>query len=250
MSCVRGVAAWGLLAVAVLVTAPARAVDCERVSRDGNGFIVCQADLARERVEVAYAGADGQRLGGFEALRRDYARQGLALVFAMNAGIFHPDFRAVGLLVVDGRTLAPINRGSGYGNFFMQPNGVFMVDADGARVIPTHEFRNHAPRFATQSGPLLVDRGMIPDTIAFRAGSTSRTVRNGVCAPAPQRAAFVISEGKVNFHEFARFFRDELHCTDALFLDGTISSLYAPALRRADDHAALGPMIAVVTRGN
>jgi uncharacterized protein YigE (DUF2233 family) len=36
------------------------------------------------------------------------------------------------------------------------------------------------------------------------------------------------------------------HCTDALFLDGTISSLYAPALKRADDHAALGPMIAIV----
>jgi len=229
---------------------PAHAVDCERVAVDGLKFIVCRADVARERVEVAYADAQGQRYGGFEALRKACAHDGLTLKFAMNAGMFHPDFRAVGLLVVNGRTLAPINRGSGYGNFFMQPNGVFMIDDEGARVLPTHEFRNQTPRFATQSGPMVVDRGMIPQTHAFRASSTSRTVRNGVCAPTPQQVAFVISEGKVNFHEFARFFRDSLHCRDALFLDGTISSLYAPALQRADDPAALGPMIAIVEPRN
>jgi uncharacterized protein YigE (DUF2233 family) len=30
----------------------------------------------------------------------------------------------------------------------------------------------------------------------------------------------------VNFHGFARLFRDELGCRDALFLDGTISQFY------------------------
>ncbi len=235
-----------MVSFGLLAMGPAHAVECERVSREARTFVVCRADLERDRVKIAYAGADGRRLGNFAALRRDYLRDGMAMKFAMNAGMFHPDFRAVGLLVVDGKTLVPINRGTGFGNFFMQPNGVFMIDAEGARVLATHEFRNHAPDFATQSGPLLVDRGMIPNTVAFRAGSTSRTVRNGVCAPTPRRVAFVITEGKVNFHEFARFFRDELHCTDALYLDGTISSLYAPALRRADDHSPLGPMIAVV----
>jgi uncharacterized protein YigE (DUF2233 family) len=245
MRCVAFLAPWSLLAMT-----SAHAVECERVSVDGLKFIVCRADVARERVEVAYADAQGQRFGSFEALRKASARDGLTLKFAMNAGMFHPDFRAVGLLVVNGQALAPINRGSGYGNFFMQPNGVFMIDAEGARVLPTHEFRNQAPHFATQSGPMVLDRGMIPDTHAFRASSTSRTVRNGVCAPTPQQAAFVISESRVNFHEFARFFRDSLQCTDALFLDGTISSLYAPALKRADGHAALGPMIAIVEPRN
>lgn len=245
MRCVAFLALLNLLAMT-----PVHAVDCERVPVDELKFIVCRADVARERVEVVYADAKGQRFGGFEALRKAYARDGLTLKFAMNAGMFHPDFRAVGLLVVNGQTLAPINRSSGYGNFFMQPNGVFMIGDDGARVLPTHEFRKQAPRFATQSGPMVVDRGMIPQTHAFRANSNSRTVRNGVCAPTPQQVAFVISEGKVNFHEFARFFRDSLRCTDALFLDGTISSLYAPALKRADDHAALGPMIAVVRPRN
>src|SRR5262245_47197092 len=156
----------------------AGAVGCERRVMQAQSFIVCRADALRERVEIAWAGADGRRLGGFDALRKAYTGEGLTLEFAMNAGMFHPDFRAVGLLVVKGKTLAPINRAAGPGNFFMQPNGVFMIDADGARVLATHEFRNHRPRFATQSGPLLVERGMIPNTVAFRPGSTSRHVRN------------------------------------------------------------------------
>ncbi|HET9475699.1 MAG TPA: phosphodiester glycosidase family protein [Steroidobacteraceae bacterium] len=163
----------------------------------------------------------------------------------MNAGMFHADFRPVGLLVVDGRTLGPINRSSGHGNFFLQPNGVFMVDADGARVLATHVYRNAEPGLATQSGPMLLDRGLIPDIIAFRPTSTSRFIRNGVCAQSPQLVVFVISEGPVNFFEFARFFRDSLGCRDALYLDGSVSSLYAPQLGRADRHSRLGPMFAV-----
>jgi uncharacterized protein YigE (DUF2233 family) len=43
----------------------------------------------------------------------------------------------------------------------------------------------------------------------------------------------------------AVLFRDKLHCPDALFLDGTISSLYAPELKRSDSRGELGPMIGV-----
>lgn len=57
---------------------------------------------------------------------------------------------------------------------------------------------------------------------------------------------FVITEKQVNFYEFATYFRDQLHCQDALYLDGVISSLYAPSLQRDDRRAALGPMFGVV----
>jgi len=45
---------------------------------------------------------------------------------------------------------------------------------------------------------------------------------------------------------FATFFRDGLRCPNALFLDGSIASLYAPGLRRADWFFAMGPMIGAV----
>jgi uncharacterized protein YigE (DUF2233 family) len=66
-----------------------------------------------------------------------------------------------------------------------------------------------------------------------------------VGVPSPDIALFVISEAPVNFYEFATFFRDQLRCPDALFLDGTISSLYAPELKRSDFRMSLGPIIGV-----
>ena len=50
----------------------------------------------------------------------------------------------------------------------------------------------------------------------------------------------------MRFHDFATLFRDRLGCRNALFLDGSISSLYAPGLRRHDREAVMGTIIAVV----
>jgi uncharacterized protein YigE (DUF2233 family) len=60
---------------------------------------------------------------------------------------------------------------------------------------------------------------------------------------------FVITEGRVNFDTFARFFRDRLGCANALFLDGgSAPGLYAPEMGRNDrpGHGGYGPIIAVV----
>ncbi|MEQ1852330.1 MAG: hypothetical protein ABMA01_12140 [Chthoniobacteraceae bacterium] len=40
-------------------------------------------------------------------------------------------------------------------------------------------------------------------------------------------------------------FRDVLRCPDALFLDGTISSLHSTKLNRSDFRMDLGPMLGV-----
>ena len=47
----------------------------------------------------------------------------------------------------------------------------------------------------------------------------------------------------MTFHEFGRLFRDGLGARDALYFDGSISRLYAPALNRADFGRRLGPII-------
>ena len=72
-------------------------------------------------------------------------------------------------------------------------------------------------------------------------------IRNGVgVAPDGQSAFLAISDAPVNFHDFAVFFRDGLGARDALFLDGSISRLYAPALGRDDFGFPMGPIIGVV----
>jgi uncharacterized protein YigE (DUF2233 family) len=84
---------------------------------------------------------------------------------------------------------------------------------------------------------------------AFIPNSTYRKPRDGVGVSGPNEVYFVITKGGVSFYEFARFFRDRLGCTNALFLDGgEAPGLYAPALGRNDapGHGGYGPIIAVV----
>ena len=230
--------------LALSTTHGASAVSCAVATGAQARYTVCRVNAREERLRVFYADARGDRFETFEALRADLARRGETLAFAMNAGMFHPGFRPVGLLVIDRQTIAPINRAPGIGNFFLQPNGVFVLDARGARVLATDEYRDLTPDFATQSGPMLLHHGQIPDIPAFSATSRSRHIRNGVCAPTPDTVAFAISEDEVSLSEFARFFAT-LGCAEALYLDGSISSLYAPQLKRADDREKLGPMIGV-----
>jgi uncharacterized protein YigE (DUF2233 family) len=84
---------------------------------------------------------------------------------------------------------------------------------------------------------------------AFIVNSTDRKPRNGVGVSGPTQVHFVITKGSVSFDEFARFFRDDLGCRNALFLDGGAApGLYAPELDRDDapGHGGYGPIIAVV----
>jgi uncharacterized protein YigE (DUF2233 family) len=79
----------------------------------------------------------------------------------------------------------------------------------------------------------------------FNTNSTSRLIRNGVGVAASGKVIFAITEEPVNLYEFAVLFRDLLACPNALYLDGVISSLHAPPLKRSDKRAELGPIIGV-----
>jgi uncharacterized protein YigE (DUF2233 family) len=232
-------------ALAVVALNSAVAVDCTQVEFGGKTFTTCRVKVREERLQLFHRDEAGVPFKRFDRLASWLAAHKRKLVFAMNAGMYHADFSAVGLFVADGRQLAPLNTANGEGNFFLKPNGVFALTESGVRVMETSEYLTNHERviLATQSGPLLVRSGRIHP--AFHADSTSRLVRNGVGVPSPDIAFFVISDALVTFYEFATFFRDRLHCPDALFLDGTISSLYSTDLNRSDFRMDLGPIIAV-----
>jgi len=92
---------------------------------------------------------------------------------------------------------------------------------------------------------MLVHEDQITTSAVMNPNSTWRKIRNGVCAPSPDVVDFVVSEAAVTFYEFAGFFRDSLHCREALYLDGSISSLYAPSLHREDSGSDMGPILGV-----
>ena len=169
------------------------------------------------------------------------------IAFAMNAGMFDDRGQAIGLLVANGRQLHPLNRRSGPGNFHLMPNGVFYGDAEGWHLATTDAYSAAQPAgpisFATQSGPMLVVDGEL--NAAFSPDGDSRYVRNGVGIDPHGAAWFAISEEPVSFGRFARLFRDRLHCRQALYFDGYVSSLWDPATGRRDDAHPLGPIVVV-----
>ena len=236
-----------MLALALTLAAgPALAVTCTDMTFETHRFTACTVDATREDLRLFHRDDAGQVLGGWSALSDQVAPK--AVTFAMNAGMYHEDRRAVGLYIKDGVEAAPLVTRKGPGNFGLLPNGVLCLTDDSARVIEslTYERTRPACRDATQSGPMLVIGGKLHPR--FLPSSDSVNIRNGVGTSADGTTAiFAISDDPVNFDTFGRFFRDVLKTPDALFLDGSISRLYAPQVNRADfGFAALGPMVAVV----
>lgn len=231
---------------------PAAAVDFRHDPIADTRATVAVIDPMHERLRLFLADEQGMPFKHLATLAAWLRAHGQTPVLAMNAGMYEPDLRPVGLFVAAGKLQAPLNTADGTGNFYLKPNGVFFVRPDGTPgVLETSRYAAagiHAV-LATQSGPLLVDAGIIHP--AFNPHSTSRLLRNGVGVDENGKVVFAISDGPVSLYEFAVFFRDTLHCANALYLDGSVSSLYAPAIGRDDERTVLGPMLAVVIeRGN
>lgn len=213
------------------------------MAQGDDSYTVVRVEAAKLR--LFWRDDHGQPLRRLDRLAAWLKGQGQTLAFGMNAGMYHADASPVGLLVIDGRELAPLNLADGRGNFFLKPNGVFFIDAKGPHVVDAVDYpaSSEGVKLATQSGPLLLKGGEIHP--AFSANSASRYIRNGVCAAGSQ-GVFVISQRPVTLYEFASYFRDVLHCHDALYLDGAVSSLYSPSLDRNDRLADLGPLFGAV----
>lgn len=236
-----------LLAPLLVFTAVAGAgsatAACSTEEHEGRSYDVCRFNPAEQPLGLFNLGADGEPIANFSSLAAHLASDGKRLTFAMNAGMFDEKLRPVGLYVENGQTLKKLNRRNGYGNFHLKPNGVFLIENGKAAVMETEAFAKSGrkPDFATQSGPMLVINGKIHPK--FSETGTSAKVRNGVGVTHSGEVIFALSENAVTFHAFARFFRDALKTPNALFLDGTISSLYSTDLRRNDGFLPLGPMV-------
>jgi len=243
LAALAGAAFAGLAAAAT-----AAAMPCRGENFEGSRFVVCPYLPALDRLELAWRGPRGA-LDSFEGLRRALGAKAARVEFAMNAGMYETDQSPLGLFVVDGRRVRRLNLRSGAGNFYLKPNGVFWLDSAGTPHIDesgAYAAKRPRARWATQSGPLLVAGGVFNPQIS--PNGASELIRNGVGVHG-READFVISDDTVSFGRFARFLRDALGCPDALFLDGTVSSLWAPSLGREDTRAGLGTFVVVLARG-
>ncbi|MBK8621393.1 MAG: phosphodiester glycosidase family protein [Saprospiraceae bacterium] len=171
------------------------------------------------------------------------------LVFATNAGMYTSEHQPQGLYVENRKIRTTLDTRTGlYGNFYIQPNGVFYLDTcEEAGILSTSNIEQellNSFKYATQSGPMVVVDGKINPN--FKEGSENTNIRSGVGINEKGNIVFVISNEKVNFYDFSSFFKYNLKCKNALYLDGAISEAFIPELGRRQNGGMFGPMIGIV----
>jgi uncharacterized protein YigE (DUF2233 family) len=215
----------------------------------GQSYTTCEIDPARQDLRLYWDDSRGVPLRTFTALGKQIQAEGEKLLFAANAGMFEPSDKPVGLLVKNGTEQFPLNLADGAGNFYMKPNGVFVINAHHhALVIDATTYAALVPQaiWATQSGPLLVYGSNInPD---FIDGSKNRKLRSGVGVTSAGRIVFALSKTPVTFYDFADLFLTKFKCHEALYLDGEISDFYEAGMTEPDGRHHFGPMFGLIEK--
>ena len=177
-------------------------------------------------------------LGG---LKEELRSEGKELVFAMNAGMYLKDRSPQGLFIEAGRLIKPMDTvQEAFGNFYLQPNGVFYLKKNEAGVCVSQDFDSSGVSYATQSGPMLVIDGEIHPK--FSKTSKHLNIRNGVGILPNGDMLFVMSKEKVTLYNFAAYFRSK-GCKNALYLDGYVSKTYLPEQNWRQEGGHFGVMI-------
>lgn len=203
-------------------------------------------DLKKQDVKLYWKNDDGEILKSIQNLKSYLAGKNQVLVFAANGGMFKKDNSPQGLFIQNGKVISAIENGSGNGNFYLKPNGVFYISKDNrAGISPTENFVDSKIHYATQSGPMLVIDGQIHP--AFKDGSTNVNIRNGVGILPDGKVIFAMSKSEINFYDFANYFKN-LGCKNALYLDGFVSRTYLPEKNWIQTDGNFGVMIGVTKR--
>ena len=171
------------------------------------------------------------------------SQQSGAPFLLINASISDMACQPLGYFVMNGAEQGPVNQKSGDGNFYMKPNGAFLVASSDVAVVESGSIAAQAGVvFGIQSGPMLIDGNTINP--AFNASSVNRHIRCGVGVSTiggERYVNFVISNEAVTFFELASFFQEKLKCSSALCLESAGCDMYFP--ERDVDYNAGGTVI-------
>ncbi len=234
----------GALLFVPLFIAAIIAFNCQSNSFDET-ILAYEVDLKKQALHLFWKDNNDKPLRSIQNLKNFVESKQQTLLFAMNAGMYKSDFTPQGLYIENNKTLANIDIGSGDGNFYLKPNGVFYItNKKMAIVCKTNDFVAQKDiKYATQSGPILLENGIINP--AFKEGSVNLNIRNGVGILPNNHVLFAMSKKEINFYDFAKFFQIK-GCKNALYLDGFVSRTYLPEKDWKQTDGNFGVMIGLV----
>ncbi len=220
-------------------------IEVDRITFQDKSYDIVKVDLNQTKLRMHWLDKNRQRHKSLGNLKRALIADEQSLSFAMNGGMYLKNGTPQGLYIENGKQITPLDTiENAYGNFYLQPNGVFFLTGKEGGVATSKVFQKMNAsniKYATQSGPMLV----IDRTIhsAFREGSSNLHIRNGVGQISATELVFIISNERVNLYEFAQLFKDHFGCAQALYLDGFVSRAYIPNLQREDLDGNFGVII-------
>lgn len=210
-------------------------------------LLVYELNPKEQQLDFYWKDEAGKNYENFGILKKSLQRQNKELVFAMNGGMFRRDLSPQGLFIDNGITRFEVDTvQKGYGNFYMQPNGIFYLTKDNKAIVSTtNKFLKTNDKqnikYATQSGPMLLIDGNIHSK--FRKGSSNLNIRNGVGILSNGNILFAMSKEEINFYDLATFFKQK-GCKNALYLDGFVSKVYLPSQNWQQTDGIFGVIIA------
>lgn len=213
-----------------------------------NSAIIISYKTSPNKIQFFLKDDQGDYFNNHGNLKQHIESKGQALIFAMNGGMYLKDYSPQGLYIENRKELKTLNtKRSNYGNFYLEPNGVFFISkGNKPAIIPTKEYVDMAKiKFATQSGPMLLIKGKMHT--AFTKGSKHIHIRNGVGILPNGELLFAMSKDSINFYDFASYFAKQ-GCKNALYLDGAISKTYLPAKGVRQLTGSFGVIIAEVKK--
>ena len=204
-----------------------------------------EVNLEKQNLQFFLKNESGEYYNTFFNLKKKLENKDEELVFAMNGGMFMKDYTPLGLYTENGVEKHKINKTQeAFGNFYMQPNGIFYITKDKKGVVcKSTDFENKNVQYATQSGPMLLIDGKLHPK--FNEGSKNLNIRNGVGILPNGNVLFAMSKKRINFYDFAQYFK-ELGCKNALYLDGFVSRTYLPSKGYKTNGGKFGVIIGVV----
>ena len=231
----------------VIITGICLLFSCESnvLNLDDERFVNFVTNPSEQDLNMYWKNPENQNYYTFSRLKDQLAANDITLIFAANGGMFTNTYAPQGLYIEHGEVHSEIDRmQEGYGNFYMQPNGVFYITKmKEAKVTTTNEFElAEEIEYATQSGPMLLIDGEIH--AVFNEGSKNLNIRNGVGILPNGDILFAMSKTPINFFDFATYFKDN-GCKNALYLDGLVSRTYLPSINWIPTDGKFGVIIGV-----
>ncbi len=211
-----------------------------------NEITIISHVVSPEDIHFYLKDSNGVNFKNFNNLNSYLNTKNKHLNFAMNGGMYLKDLSPQGLYIENGIMVKEIDTiQEAYGNFYMQPNGIFYINNSAEAVVKATKdfiYTKHI-KYATQSGPMLIVDGKIHHR--FMPNSKNLHIRNGVGVLPDGNLLFAISKEKINFYNFATFFKDR-GCSNALYLDGFVSGIYLADINISQKSSTFGVIIAEV----